>query len=411
MRRRTFVSLLGVSALGLLGARYWPDEGFLNPCSDGELPRELAGHELMQRIWQDLDAAQLWDSHVHVVGAGDSDSGIHLDPRMRSVLHPAHNLRFRFYVNAACADPQAGIDATAWQGLSRLAAAFPTGARFLMLAFDAWHDENGRRDLARTAFYIPNDYVRFLAARQPARFGWIASVHPWREDAVEALRAQARAGAVAIKWLPQIQNIDPASPKCDAFYAALAEMRMPLLVHAGHEYAVAGVANQELGHPLRLRRPLEHGVRVIVAHCATEGHGPDLDRGSHGPQRPNFDYFARLMDEARFEDRLYGDISAITQINRLGRPLQTLLEREDWHHRLVNGSDYPLPGVMPLFSMRALVAKNYLDAAAADFLRRLRQYNVLLFDFAHKRLLRYRGHRFAPRVFESGRILARRARA
>ncbi|HEB58776.1 MAG TPA: amidohydrolase [Gammaproteobacteria bacterium] len=407
MKRRHFISLLGASAMGLLGARYWPDAGFSNPCLDVELPTALREHELMQRVWADIDPHEVWDDHVHVVGAGDSDSGIYLNPRMQEILHPAHYVRFRFYVNAACADPAQGIDASAQRRLQGLVDAWPAGARFLLLAFDAWHDKDGRVDLTRSAFYIPNEYVRDLASQQPQRFGWIASVHPWREDAVEALHRHVHDGALAIKWLPQIQNIDPASPRCDAFYAALAETGLPLLVHAGHEYAVAGVENQELGHPLRLRRPLEHGVRVIVAHCATEGHGPDTDRGPHGPEHANFVYFARLMEDARFTANLYGEISGVTQINRLGKPLKTILAREDWHPRLLNGSDYPLPGVMPLFSMRRMEALGYIDAGEAAFLSQLRRYNVLLFDFALKRLMRYQGHGLAAEVFASRRILAR----
>jgi len=64
-------------------------------------------------------------------------------------------------------------------------------------------------------------------------------------------------------------GIDPASSRCDRFYEALVRTDTPLLTHAGEEAAVDSPAAQELGNPLRLRRALEHGVRVIVAHCAT----------------------------------------------------------------------------------------------------------------------------------------------
>ena len=83
---------------------------------------------------------------------------------------------------------------------------------------------------------------------------------------------------------------------------------------------------------------------------------------------------------------LFGDISAITQFNRMG-VIATLLERRDWHPRLLNGSDYPLPGVVPLVSLEALVDAQLLDAAAVEPLARLREYNVLLYDFVLKRSL------------------------
>ena len=32
----------------------------------------------------------------------------------------------------------------------------------------------------------------------------------------------------------------------------------------------------------------------------------------------------------------------------------TELASDDWHSRLLNGSDYPLPGIVPLYSMSRL---------------------------------------------------------
>ena len=148
---------------------------------------------------------------------------------------------------------------------------------------------------------------------------------------------------------------------------------------------------------------------MIVAHCASLGSGVDLDRGPDGASVSNFALFARLMDEPRYEGRLFGEISAMTQINRLGTPLRTLLARPEWHTRLVNGSDYPLPGVMPLFSLARMVDGNYLSTAEAEVLSEIRRYNPLLFDFALKRLLRDGGRRLAPTVFASRRVFGVRA--
>jgi mannonate dehydratase len=165
---------------------------------------------------------------------------------------------------------------------------------------------------------------------------------------------------------------------------------------------------EELNNPLRLRRPLDHGVRVIVAHCASLGENADIDRGSNGPRADAFDLFARLMDEPRYDGRLFGDISAVTQANRVGRPLETLLARSDWHRRLINGSDYPLPGVIPLFSIRRFVEQSYLTSAQATVISEIRPYNPLLFDFVLKRSLVKNGQRFAPIVFESRRMFDRK---
>ena len=82
-----------------------------------------------------------------------------------------------------------------------------------------------------------------------------------------------------------------------------------------------------------------------------------------------------------------------------------MLERDDWHGRLLNGSDYPLPGVFPLFSMTAMVERGYIDETQAKTIRAIRPHNPLLFDFVLKRTVRHAGKRFAPGVFETRRIL------
>jgi mannonate dehydratase len=139
--------------------------------------------------------------------------------------------------------------------------------------------------------------------------------------------------------MPAAMGMNPASPLCDRFYAALRELDIPLITHAGMERAIPVGDRQALGNPLLLRRALDHGVRVVVAHCATLGADRDLDRGEHGPMVPSFALFARLTDDRRYGSTLFGDLSTITQLHRAGAHLVTLLERDDWHPRLINGSD------------------------------------------------------------------------
>jgi hypothetical protein len=78
-----------------------------------------------------------------------------------------------------------------------------------------------------------------------------------------------------------------------------------------------------------------------------------------------------------------------------------LLERQDWHPRLLNGSDYPLPGILPLVSLDALAARGLLDADAVAPLREIREHNALLFDMVLKRSLHHNGARFSSKVFET----------
>lgn len=407
MKRRAFFAGLGALSLGALAWRYWPDEGFWNPCLNEALPAALARHDIVQAAWDGIHPSQLWDCHVHVIGVGDGASGIWVNPEMDSLTHPIKYIQKRFYLNAGCADSPGHVDSAYIERLMSLQNAFPSGMRMMLLAFDYHHDRSGNRIEQLSSFFTPVDYVHNLAQRYPGRFEWIASIHPYRRDSVQALARAVRAGARAVKWLPPAMGIDPASPSCDRFYEALVKWDIPLLTHAGTELAVDGDEAQALANPLRLRRPLEHGVRVIVAHCASHGSGVDLDRGAHGPALSNFELFARLMDDPRYEGLLFGEISAMTQVNRIGAPLEVVITRDDWHARLINGSDYPLPAVMPLFSLRRMVQQKLLPAAEAKPLSALRRYNPLLFDFILKRRLVVKGKRLMPVVFHSRRVFDR----
>lgn len=401
MKRRQ--TLLGLASIGLAGTgiRYWPEDGIKNPCPSEPLPQTLLDHPLVQSAWDGIDATRFWDCHAHLIGTGDGDTGLWINPRMLSLAHPVQWLQRVFYLNGSCTPDEGQSDHLFVERIIWLHEQLPVGVKLMLLAFDYLYDESGERRPGNSAFHTPDAYAVSIVARHPSRFEWIASIHPYRDDAVDALKAAARNGARAVKWLPPAQGMDPDSPLCDPFYAAAADLDMPLLVHAGAERAVHGGNTADFGNPLRLRRPLEHGVRIVVAHCASLGQSPDLDVGPTGPSVDSFDLFARMMQEPRYEGLLFGDISAITQVNRVGPALDTAVMREDWHPRLLNGSDYPLPGVLPLFSLKQMVRREYITQTQAEVLSAIRYYNPLLFDFVLKRTLRVDGKAFGAAPFHT----------
>ena len=347
----------------------------------------------MQAAWQGIDPAKVWDSHVHLVGTGDSGSGVYVNPAMDSLLNPGLYARRLFFMNAGCVHEAAGsVDRSYVERLHNLvdglAASGGRGTKLLLFAFERAHDDAGRPDLARSGFWVPDAYARDTARAHPQYFEWAASIHPYAADALERLAGAKRDGARAVKWLPAAMNIDPASPRCQRFYEKLAELGLPLITHAGLERAVLGPEAQHYGRPSRLRRALEAGVRVVVAHCASI-------------EEQDFAEFAALMGERRYERNLFADISAMTQLNRAGPALARVIEEAAWHPRLLNGSDYPLPGVMPLFSVGYLASLGLVPERALAVLNEIRGHNVLLFDFVLKRTLRLRGKAFSPRIFET----------
>jgi mannonate dehydratase len=323
-------------------------------------------------------------------------------PRALSWRHPIDRARFGIYVRAAGVTDLKQGDGQYLERYFALIGGLGHVGRSLMLAFDQVYDERGQARPELSEFHTPNDYLLSVVARRPDRLVACASVHPYREDALEELERVAARGAVAIKWLPNAQRIDPASPRCDAFYERMVQLGLPLLTHAGQELAVHAAEAQALGNPLRLRRPLERGVKVIVAHCASLGEDEDLDRKGGGTL-PSFQLWLRLMDEAAWRGQLYGECSALPQFNRCVEALPALLGRPDLHSRLVNGSDYPLPAVNALFSLDLLAALDLLDRADVPLLSELHRHDPLAFDLVLKHRLRapaeLGGHRLPASIY------------
>lgn len=406
MNRRGFVLSAAALAAGVAAWRYWPDQGILNPCASAALPSRLATHPLVTAAWQGLASENVWDCHAHLIGVGDS-SGTWINPVMDQLAHPWQYTQKRFFLNAGCA-AEAETDASYVNRMLELRQSGLRRAKLLLLAFDYAYDERGRRLRNASSFHTANDYAFSMVRKHPDAFEWIASIHPYRRDALAALDQAAQDGARAIKWLPSSMGIDPAAPACTPYYRKLQTLNLPLLSHAGEERAVYGAGKPEFGNPLLLRHPLDAGLRVIVAHCASMGESADLDRGANAGPVSNFALFDRLMNQPQYVGRLFGDISAVTQINRAPVALAKLIERVDWHARLLNGSDYPLPGVMPLFSLRQLERLGLLAPGHREPLTQIRKHNPLLFDFVLKRSLRSRGKAFPNSIFETRAFFERR---
>jgi predicted TIM-barrel fold metal-dependent hydrolase len=196
----------------------------------------------------------------------------------------------------------------------------------VLLAQDLVHDDQGNV-LEAGSFYVPNDYVLKLA-REHAEFLPAVSIHPARRDALEELEKCLSGGAVMMKCLPNCQNINCADRRFIPFWERMAEAGLPLLAHTGGEHTVP-VIRREFADPRILTLPLECGVTVIAAHCATKS-------GLFDPE-----YFHVFAEMTRRYPRLYGDTSAFNVPMR-GRHVPECL-REPLASRMVHGSDFPVP--------------------------------------------------------------------
>jgi uncharacterized protein len=343
--------------------------------------------KLVDQAYDGIDPATLVDYHTHVLALGTSASDAFVNPKMRSGFN-LERLKFRVYTSAAGIKNIDSADQEYVARLVRLARGNKRHGKYRILAFDKHYNRDGTVNLHKTNMYVPNGYIVELAQTHPDIFLPVVSVHPYRADAMQELDKWGKTGVKYIKWLPNAMGIDPANPVIEPFYRKMAEYKMILLSHAGEEQAVEADEDQRLGNPLLLRKPLDYGLRVIIAHAASLGSCDDLD--SRDARKANcFDLFLRLMDEQKYKSLLFGEISAMLQFNRMPVPFTTILERQDLHHRLVNGSDYPLPAINSLIWTRSFARNGFITAEERQSLNEIYDYNPLLFDFVLKRTMRH----------------------
>ncbi len=278
----------------------------------------------------------LVDVHVHVAGLGYGDSDSFINETMRD------NYRFPFYLWAygvTLEELEEHGDRVLIDKLSRNIAQSEAIASAVLLAMDGYVELDGTLNRGMTQMYVSNEFVaRETKDLENLRFG--ASVNPNRTDAIERLRRAKQQGALLIKWIPSIMNIDPADPRHIPFYQAMAELNIPLLSHTGMEKSFAG-ARDELADPKRLELPLKHGVTVIAAHIATTGESEGQDN------------FQRILPMIKEYDNLYVDVSSLTQINKLGY-LAKAMDVEGIMEKMIYGTDWPLqffPLVSPWYHL------------------------------------------------------------
>ncbi|MEY2747106.1 MAG: hypothetical protein RL112_2148 [Planctomycetota bacterium] len=340
--------------------------------------------ELVRRSLDGLDLSRRVDGHAHVAGLQGDWSGAWVNPELLSWRHPIKHAQFLAFTGAGGVEDPA-FAATQWMRRLDSMVSSAGAGRCAILAFDRHYSPEGVVDEDKTEFFVPDDFV-VEYARVNARFIPVASVHPYAPDALARLERMARFGVRLVKWLPNAQGMDPADERIRPYYEKLVELDMSLLTHIGHERAVEADMLQELGNPLRLRLPLSLGVRVVAAHCGSAGENEDLDDPARA-RRSSFELWLRLMDEPAYRGLLHGELSATPQYDR-SHVLSTLLEREDLHGRLLDGSDWPLPCFDILWDLDRLVEDGLLSKEDAEALDEVRGWNPWLFDLCLKRSLR-----------------------
>ena len=430
-------------------------------------PEQLAAHlshdaqEVVRAALQRLDGRLVVDYHCHLAGTGRGGTSgccVHpsaVSPKAYDLPGQLDRAKMRVFMSAFGISPtqddeaaasriarlaqvtgalvtehkqavgteDSGLTAPDSQGVRvtqhiGLTATGTAGYKCLLLPFAGVYDRDSNLPQPeRTVMQVPNEYPQRLAAARPDIFAAACSVNPHSLGAVAELERCHGAGARVCKWLPNSQHIHPDDARCDPFYTACSRLGMAILTHAGDETSVqllsTGRVDQSLGNPLLLRRALDAGTKVIVAHFASEGSARDDD----GIERPCWEILLQMMLEPRYEGLLFADISALTMFKRL-HVLKFVLEHPEVHHRLVFGTDYPVCALGGrIIGTRPLPAALLRDPAAAfspqlvnlglvshhqaQALDEVFQYNPILFDLVLKLTVRHpqSGQQFPASLF------------
>ncbi len=357
--------------------------------------------DLINKSFAGINLSCLRDFHVHAIGVGANDSGIYVNPEMLSPFHPWKYLQYQVYISASGVRDLKNLDDQYIERLIQLIQTEPRYGKVHLLAFDYHYDKNGKKNLDRSTFYIPNEYVFKVAQKFPDLIIPVISVHPDRPGSSKEIEKWGKKGVKFIKWLPNAQRINPSSTKHHDYYKMVKKYNMAILSHTGHEKAVDGEEFQALGNPLLFKYPLEMGVKIIMAHLASLGKCKDFEH----PQKKDascFDLFLRMFENPKYKNNLFGEISGVTIYTRVGAPLLKLLERPELHERLINGSDYPLPAINILYRTSLFSKLGYITKKEEKLINEIYKYNPLLFDFVLKRALKHptTGQKFLSSAFE-----------
>ncbi len=187
-----------------------------------------------------------------------------------------------------------------------------------------------------------NEDVLEVAGRYPEQFIPFFSVNPRRPDALDRIDRYLEQGFKGAKFLQNYWALDCKDERLLPYYEKLAQHGIPLIIHVGSEYSIDSDARYERTDMLEL--PLAAGVKVIAAHMGLGriNYKWRFWRNlSKNPQYFDEDYYL-MLEMLQRHDNLYADISAILAPLR-ARALRHLSQQTAVHHKILFGTDYPVP--------------------------------------------------------------------
>ncbi len=250
-----------------------------------------------------------------------------------------------FFANSLGVDPKA-LRRDPWetyvQAMADAVAQSAIVEQSCLFAVDARLDRKGRELHRDGTVCADTRDVLGVVQRFPEQFIPFLSINPRRPGALEHLDEYSEAGCRGAKFLQNYWEMDLNDESLIPYYEKLASLNLPLVVHVGSEMTIASKRAYEGSAMLRL--PLDCGVTVIAAHMGLGqiDHWAQPWRNlSRNPRWFDADYH-HILELLETEDRLYGDLSALL-IPMRARALEHLAAQKHVHHKLLFGTDYPVP--------------------------------------------------------------------
>lgn len=274
-----------------------------------------------------------WDIHTHL-----------LNPNVRfQRLFDRITLRFFASKLGVSADELRARPYEAY--VSAMARAIKTSRhveKACIFGVDSRLDEQGREiDRDNTVCAMSED-VLAVAQEHPEQFVPFLSVNPRRPGALDLIDEYVGRGCRGAKFLQNYWGVDLNNEAWIPYYEKLKALEIPLIIHIGSEYSINSYAEYERIEMLRL--PLESGVTIIAAHMGLGRINHKLMPWRNLSKNPDYfdeDYFM-LLELLKQHDNLYADTAAILAPLR-ARALRHLAGQKDVHHKILFGTDYPVP--------------------------------------------------------------------
>jgi predicted TIM-barrel fold metal-dependent hydrolase len=211
-----------------------------------------------------------------------------------------------------------------------------------LFGVDSIFDTRGKERHRDNTVCAHTEDVLAVAKAYPDQFIPFFSINPLRRNALDLIDEAVVKGCRGAKFLQNYWAIDLRQKDLIPYFEKVKEKGIPLIIHTGGEYIIS--SNRAYETVAMLELPLKVGVTVIAAHMGLGqiNHKLFLWRNfSKNPCCFDRNYF-QLLEMLAANENLYADLSAMLSPLR-SRALGHLSLQKGLHHKILFGTDYPVP--------------------------------------------------------------------